>query len=199
MAFTRSVLVRAAPRLTSPAEDAELTILLAAWGIPISLALETCVVDPKPRDARGAVRQRARWFRGQAEILRRQPAPIAALLRRGPPGWALLASIFLQPKSVFIPLKAFLALASAASWSAGLGYGWLALAGILAGTLAIDFAGLAAGLWLSPHRRQVARALLAWPVFLAVWLASLGLSLVSRRGWQRVRPEPAAKPRRHEA
>jgi len=199
MAFTRSVLRRAALRLTSPAEDAELTILLAGWGVPISLALETCVVDPKPRDVRGAVSQRARWFRGQAEILRRQPASIGALLRRGPSGWALLASVFLQPKSVFVPLKAFLALASVASWNAGHGYGWLALAGILAGTLAIDFAGLAAGLWLSPHRRQVARALCAWPVFLAVWLASLGLTLVSRRGWHRVRPETAAKPRRHEA
>jgi cellulose synthase/poly-beta-1,6-N-acetylglucosamine synthase-like glycosyltransferase len=188
MAFTRSVLTRAAQSLRTPAEDAELTVLLAAAGVPITLALETSVIDPKPSDTRGAVRQRARWFRGQGQVLRRHPRSIVALLGQGPSGWALLTSIFLQPKSLFVPLKAGIALAAAAAWSYGLGSAWMIVAGLLSLALAVDLAGLAAGLALSPRRRQVARALIAWPAFLAVWVASVVLSLAARRGWERARP-----------
>ena len=188
MAFTRSALTPAAAKLTTSAEDAELTLLLAASGVPITLALEACVIDPKPRDTRGVVRQRARWFRGQAEILRRHPRTILALLGRGPAGWSLLTSIFLQPKSIFVPVKACLALAAFTAWSSGLGSGWLVPAALLAFALAVDAAGLTAGLILTPHRRQVAAALVAWPAFLAVWVASVALSLAARRGWERARP-----------
>jgi hypothetical protein len=57
--------------------------------------------------------------------------------------------------------------------------------------LAVDAAGMAAGLIVTPHRRQVAAALVAWPGFLAVWLASVAMSLAARRGWERARlPSP---------
>ena len=188
MAFARSALTRAAARLTTSAEDAELTVLLAASGVPITLALDARVVDPKPRDTRGAVRQRARWFRGQVEILRRHPRSILALLGRGPAGWSLLTSIFLQPKTLFVPLKACAALAAVAAWGYGLGSAWLVLLAFLLVALAVDVAGLAAGLILTPHRRHVAAALAAWPAFLGVWVAGVALSLASRGGWERARP-----------
>jgi cellulose synthase/poly-beta-1,6-N-acetylglucosamine synthase-like glycosyltransferase len=188
MAFARSVLTRAAALSATSAEDAELTVLLAAAGVPITLALEAYVIDPKPRDTRGAVRQRARWFRGQTEILRRQPRSILTLLRQGPPGWSLLASIFLQPKSLFVPVKGCLALGAFAAWSYGLGSVWLVPAALLSVALAVDLAGVAAGLIVTPHRRRVAAALVAWPAFLAVWVASVVLSLATHRGWERARP-----------
>jgi cellulose synthase/poly-beta-1,6-N-acetylglucosamine synthase-like glycosyltransferase len=188
MAFARSTLTAVASQLTTSAEDAELTLLLAASGVPITLALEASVIDPKPRDTRGAVRQRARWFRGQAELLRRHPHAILTLLSRGPSGWSLLTSIFLQPKTIFVPLKACLASAAFAAWGTGLGPAWLVPAALLSLTLAVDAAGVAAGLVLTPQRRQVAAALVAWPAFFAMWVASVALSLATRRGWERARP-----------
>jgi cellulose synthase/poly-beta-1,6-N-acetylglucosamine synthase-like glycosyltransferase len=195
MAFTRATLALAAHRLSTTAEDAELTILLAAAGVPITLAMETCVIDPKPRDAGGAMRQRARWFRGQSQILRHHWRSALALLGRGPSGWALLSSVFLQPKSVFVPIKVCVAAGALAAWAVGLGWAWAAVGGLMLMSLAIDLAGLIAGLVLTPQRACVIRALVVWPAFLAIWLSSLALTLASRGGWERARPAvPAGVP-----
>ncbi len=56
MGLTSSVLEELAPELRTAVEDAELSLLLAARGIPIRPIQEARVLDPKPRDRMAAAR-----------------------------------------------------------------------------------------------------------------------------------------------
>ena len=193
MAIRRAALETVAGRLRTAVEDVELTLLLAAAGRRLRLAPRAVVHDPKPGLSGPAARQRARWLRGLAEVPAAHPGAHARLVARGPAGWSLLSSVLLKPRSLFLPLKVALAAAGWALW-AGDGGAW-ALAGAVLFTAAagLEALGFLAGLRYTPRRGAVARALLAAPLYLVLWVRSAALALVTREGWLRARPsgEPA--------
>jgi cellulose synthase/poly-beta-1,6-N-acetylglucosamine synthase-like glycosyltransferase len=188
MVIQRRILDEICPHLHTLVEDVELTILTSEQGIPIHFAAETYVADPKPNDQDGAVRQRARWMRGQKQVLSSYLPQILRLLARGFPGWSLLSSVLLKPKTLIIPIKAML---TVSAWIAALTLGgvfWGILAGI--GTLELlkDAAVFLYGLRFVQDRRETIRALALAFVYLMMWLRSMVLSSSSGNVWLRVRP-----------
>jgi cellulose synthase/poly-beta-1,6-N-acetylglucosamine synthase-like glycosyltransferase len=197
MAMRRSLLETVAPSLKTVVEDAELTLLLTGAGRVSRWIAGARLRDPKPATARFAAQQRARWLRGQLDLLRAQPAAVAATLRRGLPGWSILSSVLLKPRAFVLPLAAALALGL---WSLVTGLPWLAAAALpltlwLAWNLAVM---LVAIVWTEDPQRTL-RALLAAPLYLLLWLASARLALQSNEPWLRARPvdvptRPAGEP-----
>jgi cellulose synthase/poly-beta-1,6-N-acetylglucosamine synthase-like glycosyltransferase len=190
MAFRRPVLEDICVSLHTLAEDLEMTLLLGARGVPITYAPETFVTDPKPENQAGAVRQRARWLKGQVQVFRDYPRQVLRLALRGAPGWSLLASLLLKPKTLLLPLATGLV---AAAWFAVVkwgGVGWLCLSSVGTIYLALEAAAFLYCLRFVPDRVETALALAASPVYFGMWLKSLALSLVSERTWLRTRPGP---------
>ena len=186
-AFRRWALELAAEKLQTSAEDLEMTLVLAAERVPITLAREASVIDPKPPDAGGAARQRARWLKGQVHVLRAYPRLVLRILMQGPPGWALLSSALLKPKSLMVPLKILLTLlACLAVDRLGVAALPLVFAGVL--WLALDVIGLLYGLRFVDDRSKTLLALLFSPAYLAMWLSSLAVAAFSRNQWLRTRP-----------
>lgn len=197
MALQRSLLETLAPSLRTVVEDAELTLLLAGAGRASRWIAGARLRDPKPATARFAAQQRARWLRGQVDLLRAQPGAVAATMRRGLPGWSILSSILLKPRAFVLPVAAALALGL---WSLTSGLPWLAAAALpLTMWLAWNLVTmLVASAWTA-HPHRTLRALLAAPLYLLLWLASARLALQSGEPWLRARPvdvptRPAGEP-----
>jgi len=188
MAFRRDLLDRYSRPLHTLVEDVELTILLGAAGVHIVQAGDTYVVDPKPVNPAGAMRQRARWLRGQFQVVQAYSRPIAALLARGLSGWSLLSSVLIKPKTLILPAKAALTGAACLASSLLGGPLWICLAGLGALSILIDGAVYLYGLRFVPDRAATLRALALAPLYLAMWLRSFALSRVSGNSWLRSRP-----------
>jgi cellulose synthase/poly-beta-1,6-N-acetylglucosamine synthase-like glycosyltransferase len=197
MALRRGLLEALAPSLRTVVEDAELTLVLAGAGRVSRWIAGARLRDPKPATARFAAQQRARWLRGQLDLLRAQPGAVVATVRRGLPGWSILSSVLLKPRAFVLPLAAALALGL---WSLTTGLPWLAAAALpltlwLAWNLAVM---LVATVW-TEHPYRTLRALFAAPLYLLLWLASARLALQSSEPWLRARPvdvptRPAGEP-----
>ena len=198
MAFRRDVLETVAPKLCTLTEDAELTVLLAAARIPIQFASETFIFDPKPTDQHGAIRQRSRWLRGQAQVLWSHPREVIQLLSQGPRGWSLVAGIVAKPKSFFVPLQLAILMGL---WSLPLHRFELALPWVLLPVLgglilATNILALAYVLLVSPDRQASLLSLLISPAYLLMWLRSLTTALVSKERWPRARRPSVERPTR---
>ncbi|OGO14832.1 MAG: hypothetical protein A2Z14_00130 [Chloroflexi bacterium RBG_16_48_8] len=188
MAFRRGILEQVCGSLSTFVEDVEMTLQLGAQGCPIHFAHETYVADPKPVDQNGVVRQRARWMRGQVQVLKAYFTQILRLLARGPAGWSLLSSVLLKPKTLLIPLKAALTFLA---WIGAIFEATPLLISIAAlGTLSllIDGGTFIYGLRFAPNRREAFFTLAIAPIYLVVWVKSLALSAVSGGVWHRARP-----------
>lgn len=177
MAFRCDLLAELAPLLHTYAEDLELDIILASRRARVEFVPEAVVFDPKPQQAAGASRQRARWFQGQLQVLGdyRQEF-FKALITGGPGAWFLLWLLMLRPKILFIGLRAMLLLA-------GLFYFplfWLALAG-----LAMDASYYLAGAAIVDNPRRYLLDLLSMPRYALMWFYSFGTALIRRRVWLR--------------
>ena len=181
MGLTRSVLEELAPELRTSVEDAELSLLLAARGIPIRPIQEARVLDPKPRDRMAAARQRGRWLRGQVRLIQEHSRLLLRLAVWRPNSWPLLASIFLKPKSLWIPLKAGLAMTA---WIAAASHPQAAIpAALVSAWLAWDFVCMAIGLACVPDKVGTLKALALSPLYLAVWAKGAALALASGEAW----------------
>lgn len=196
MAFRRSVLEKFSDRLHTVIEDVELTVLLGAAKVPITLVSETYVIDPRPEDEVGAVHQRARWLKGQFHVLLSYPYELLRLLTRGPSGWSLLGSVLLKPKTLIFPIKIALF-----SWAwlmaTRMGDGWLLLAFVSlfgAGAILFECAALLYGLSFVNDKRSTLYALVVSPVYLLLWLKSLFLALASKETWLRSRSASISQP-----
>jgi 1,2-diacylglycerol 3-beta-glucosyltransferase len=178
MAFRAEVLAELAPRLHTLAEDLELDVLLAARQAKVLFVPQATIYDPKPQQAAGASRQRARWLQGQLQVLRAYwREAVQALSQGGLGAWMLLILLLLRPKTVFHGLRlmllaAGLLLGPAGHWLAG-----LALSGLV-----LDALYYLGGVTLVDDRRLYLQDLLAAPRYVAMWLYSLALATV-RRGW----------------
>ena len=197
MAFPRRVLEDLAPGLRTSIEDAELTVLAAGRGLSSRWVRSARLLDPKPANARYAAQQRARWLRGQLQLLGAQPASLVATLQLGVPGWSILSSVLLKPRAFILPLGVAL---DVLLWSGAGAHPWLRLAAILLATwLAWNASVVLAAVTWTEHPARTLRALLASPLYVLLWLASAGLALRSSEPWPRARPvdvptRPAGEP-----
>jgi cellulose synthase/poly-beta-1,6-N-acetylglucosamine synthase-like glycosyltransferase len=196
MAFRRWVLEEAAEGLHTVVEDVELTVKTVAERIPIHFLHEAYVLDPKPTNENGAVRQRARWLQGQWQVLKSYKGEILRILLRGPAGWSVLGSVLLKPKTFVFPMKV---MSLVALWSVLKKFE--APPGIQIGLFSLGFGLLfAEGLAMLIAVRHVAdrkaalRALAIAPVCLFHWVRGLVLAIISRDGWLRSRPRSISSP-----
>lgn len=186
MAIRRAQLSALSSSLLTSVEDAELSVLLAARGTNPRPIQGARLLDGKPVTEVGAVRQRARWIKGQLDLLAKHPAEILMLLAAGPRGWSLLESILLRPKSVLLPAKLGIALVCGLCFQ-GSELGWPVA--ILAGCSAfIDLTAMGLAVAISNDRARSLATLAAAPRFVIVWMKSGWLALVSREAWLRGRP-----------
>jgi hypothetical protein len=138
------------------------------------------IFDPKPQQAAGASRQRARWLRGQMRVAwdyRREI--VVALIRGGLGAWFLLPLLMMRPKILFIGVRVLLLLISAFLPILF----WYAMTG-----LALDAIYYLAGAAMVDNPRRYLLDLLAAPRYAAIWVYSFGIAMIRRgqRGWLRV-------------
>jgi hypothetical protein len=178
MAFRAEVLAELAPRLHTLAEDLELDVLLAARQAKVLFVPQAKIYDPKPQQAAGASRQRARWLQGQLQVLRGYWREAWQALRQGGVGvWVLLWLLVLRPKTAFIGLRLLLLAGGCLLGPWGVWLAGLALLGLL-----LDVLYYLGGAGLVEDRNRYLRDLLAAPRYVVMWLYGLGLATV-RRGW----------------
>lgn len=189
MAFRRSTLEAIAGNLRTSVEDIELTILALRAGCRIQWIQSTCIFDPKPLNTGGAARQRARWLKGQIEILRRYWQDLLRLFIAGPGAMTLVASLLLKPRTLFLPLKCVAALLlTLTGIQAQGGWVWLMLpAGLLWLDVAFEILAFMVGLRYVDDPWRTVRALLWSPLYGLMWLRSAVLALFSREAWLRGR------------
>ncbi|MFN0111545.1 MAG: glycosyltransferase family 2 protein [Blastocatellia bacterium] len=177
MAFRSELLAELAPRLHTYAEDLELDVILASRRARVAFVSEATILDPKPQQAEGASRQRARWLQGQLQVLRDYQSEFTqALFVGGVGAWFLLLLLMLRPKILFIALRLVLLVI-------GLLYSplcWLALAG-----LAMDAIYYLAGVAIVENPRRYLLDLLSVPRYAVMWFFSFGTALLRRRVWLR--------------
>jgi cellulose synthase/poly-beta-1,6-N-acetylglucosamine synthase-like glycosyltransferase len=180
MIFQASLLAQLAPRLHTLAEDLELDSLLAAQSVRVRFSPAAKIIDPKPQQAAGASRQRARWLQGQLQVLRDYPAAIfQALTRGGLSACFLLWLLFLRPKMLLMAMRFAVLILALCFSSVGQG-----LALVMAFGLMLDAAYYLGGAAFVEEPWRYCRDLLAVPRYGAMWLYSFGLAAV-RRGWLR--------------
>lgn len=187
MAFRREILQHYASHLHTRAEDMELSLLLALGRVPVVFVPEAIIYDPKPAGMAAATRQRARWFQGQREVVRRYWRELLTVLVRGNLGErALLCSLLLRPRTLVVCAKATslvgcLWLGPVLPWWIR----WLLVAGASFAVMA-DLLYYAIGPSLLPDvaRRRV---LLRFPLYGLLWLRAVILSVVSATDWLSVR------------
>ena len=183
MIFQASLLAQLAPRLHTLAEDLELDSLLAAHSIRVRFSPAAKIIDPKPQQAAGASRQRARWLQGQLQVLRDYPAEIfQALTRGGLSAWFLLWLLFLRPKMLLMATRFAVLILALCLGATGKG-----LALVMALGLMLDAAYYLGGVVFVEEPLRYCRDLLAVPRYGAMWLCSFGLAAFrrGRDGWLR--------------
>jgi cellulose synthase/poly-beta-1,6-N-acetylglucosamine synthase-like glycosyltransferase len=178
MVFHAPLLAQLAPQLHTLAEDLELDSLLAAQGVRVHFIPQARIIDPKPPQAAGAARQRARWLQGQLQVLRDyRTAIVRALLHGGAGAWFLLWLLFLRPKMLLMALRAGVMLGA---WLIGArALAWVAATGLL-----LDVLYYLGGAAFVEEPARYCRDLLAMPRYAAMWMYGFGLATV-RRGWLR--------------
>jgi cellulose synthase/poly-beta-1,6-N-acetylglucosamine synthase-like glycosyltransferase len=198
MAMRRGLLESIAPGLMTSVEDAELTLQVASHGLSSRWVASARVRDPKPANARYAAQQRARWLRGQLQLLRAQPEALTATFRRGLPGWSVLSSVLLKPRAFVLPLGAGI---DALLWSLATAGPWLMVAAVpLTLWLAWNAAVVLAAVAWTEHPRRTLHALIISPAYVVLWVTSALLALRSSEPWLRARPaldmptRPAGEP-----
>jgi cellulose synthase/poly-beta-1,6-N-acetylglucosamine synthase-like glycosyltransferase len=190
MAFRPAVLREIVGGLRTQVEDVEMSLRLARKGVRVHFVPEAIIYDPKPPDAGRVSRQRARWLHGLAQVWAHYWRAILRLaFMGGPQAWSLLWALLVKPKALIFAAKACLfALACLLSLIVpGPALLLTLLAGLIGLSLAVDLAYYLAGLLLVQDRRLYARALVRAPLYLMVWLRSMGLMRFSEGRWLRAR------------
>ncbi|NIS81725.1 MAG: hypothetical protein GTO14_16305, partial [Anaerolineales bacterium] len=146
--------------------------------MPIAYMPDAVVLDPKPEDRAGAVRQRARWLKGQFHVIRSYPSHLLRLLVNGPKGWSLLASGLLKPRTLILPVK-IAAVVGLAVLAAGQGIGWwlwaaLAVIGIV--SIGLEVAAFLYALHQLEYPVSILAAIVAYPAYFLLWMKSLALT-----------------------
>jgi cellulose synthase/poly-beta-1,6-N-acetylglucosamine synthase-like glycosyltransferase len=194
MIFRRKTLEKYSAFLHTNVEDLELTLLIGEANVPIAYLPQIVVLDPKPQDPRGAMHQRARWLRGQFQVVRDYGAQILRLILRGPKGWSLLASALLKPRAFLIPLKIISVLFFLHMAFQGFGWLWVSMATFGCASVLIDLGTYLYGLRYTRFRWKTFVALAASPLYIYLWVQSTAMAFIHRQPWlssRRPIPNPA--------
>src|SRR6266849_1254396 len=186
MAFRREILQEFGILPHTRAEDMELSLLLCLYRVPVTFVPEAIVYDPKPTDVSAATKQRARWFQGHWAVMRQYWQDILTVLRKGNVGErALICSLLLRPRTLFIGVKATVLL-GCFFLTAGLSPGILLFVGTGASfALLADLIYYLIGSSLLTCRDN-RRALWRFALYLPIWLGAMVLSVFSTKRWLRV-------------
>jgi cellulose synthase/poly-beta-1,6-N-acetylglucosamine synthase-like glycosyltransferase len=190
MVFKRSVLETVSHRLHTLTEDVELSLLLSSRGIPISFVQETAVFDPKPCNETAAIHQRARWLKGQFQVLQSYPKEIGKLLLSGFPGWSLLGSVLLKPRSLMFIVKIVAATLSAilAGKYVEYAYFFLTISSVMILSIILHSVAILFSLRYLEKGGSAIKTLLSIPFFFLLWVRSFLLATVTNDLWLRSRP-----------
>jgi cellulose synthase/poly-beta-1,6-N-acetylglucosamine synthase-like glycosyltransferase len=190
MVIKRSILDRFHGSMKTSIEDAELTITLGSENIPIRYLKEAVVFDPKPAEKSAAINQRARWLKGQLQLVRSKPKVILKLISRGLPGWSLLLTVLGKPRSLFLPIKTGLFMGSIllAIATPSISALWIAIAMLLGIDIMLQFIALLFALRFVNDKVCALRAFVFLPYFLFLWVRSVALACSSKDPWLRARP-----------
>jgi len=190
MVFRRPVLEAILPHVHTKVEDVEMSLLLAAQGRRTRFLPNAFLADFDRAAPAGMARQRARWLQGQRQVWRYHRHLIARLLLSGRPGVvALVLGTLLKPKTLLLLLKAlWLIWAACAAWLSlwPPGWSWIIL-GLTSFTLGSDVLYYVLGLRKVDTPRRYAWSLIQAPAYVALWLWSLAISLVSAKPWMSTR------------
>lgn len=178
MVAGRSLLESALGRCATFVEDLELTLILAADGIPVR-RLAAGVSDPKPATVSGVVAQRARWLAGNLAALSARRREIFRLLRTLS-GATLVVSLFAKPRSLFFSGRLLLFAGLLALPSSPPARWFEAAVGLF---LLRDFALLVGGLFVVDRPAFYLPAVIASPVYPLLWIAGAVRSFFGRRRW----------------
>ena len=177
MVFKPELLFAVSKQVDSEVEDIVLNLLIAEKKVVVRSLSSVVVFDPKPGEIGAASRQRARWFRGQWDVLIRHRRTILKLMGYGLNGWSLLSLLFLKPRW----LKLFLMLV-----------GCLILIPyplpflIILGLVFLEIIMCGIGIFIIPEKRKYLHSLFYLPRFIWMWVNGILLSL-KPGPWQRVR------------
>ena len=189
MVFDRMVLKSMVGDLRTRVEDVEFSLLLADRDISIEFIQEAVLTDAKPPRVAAATRQRARWLQGQRQVWRAYHSLILHLLFDGRLEYvSLVFATMVKPKTLLLLLKA-LWLAAAVVMPAQLVALRWGVGGAAGLALLIDVTYYLLGLRLVENPIRYAKALALAPLYLLVWLGSLGVSWLSRSPWLRAAPD----------
>ena len=198
MLLRGDVFAAAVQRLCTRIEDVELTLFVAAAGHGITPLHAAQVLDPKPASSSDAARQRARWLRGQARVLRVHWRVVLAVAARGPGGWSLLGSVLAKPRSVLVAGKLLAALLLAGMAANAHTLASAVPAGLLLMWIVPVAIYLARGLRLSQMRGLALRLVFA-PLY-ALWWLPIAVLAARREGrWRsprRAAPDTTIAPLR---
>jgi len=190
MVFKRSVLEAVSHSLRTLTEDVELSLLLSSRGIPITFVQETAVFDPKPCNETAAINQRARWLKGQFQVIQSYPKEIGKLLLSGFPGWSLLGSVLFKPRSLVFVVKIAAAILSAilAGKSGESAYLFLTFSALMILSVFLHSVAILFSLRYLEKGGSAIKTLLAIPFFFLLWVRSFLLAVVTNEPWLRSRP-----------
>jgi len=190
MVFRRSVLEAVSHRLHTLTEDVELSLLFSSQGIPISFVQETEVFDPKPGNETAAINQRARWLKGQFQVLQSYPKEIGKLFLSGFPGWSLLGSVLFKPRSLVFVVKIAAAILSAiiAGKYGEYAYFFLTFSALMILSIFLHSIAILFSLRYLEKGGSAIKTLLAIPFFFLLWFRSFFLAVVTNEPWLRSRP-----------
>lgn len=197
MVFPLRILEQFSHQLKTHVEDIELSLLLTANRIRIESIPGAVILDPKPSQTQGAIHQRARWLRGQFDVVRRHHQDLLKLIMMGPAAWGILKATLWKPKALLLPIQMALVLLI---WALSLQVeSSLLLLGslfILNTMLIIDLCSLLYGIRFVENRRETVIALLASPLYILLWMHSFSLVMANRNDWLRsrfpARPSPVS-------
>ena len=179
MLITFEVLNTISEQLDTTVEDIALSLLLMAKGVQVKRIDQAVVYDPVPDNSDDALRQRARWFRGQWIAAWQYNREIAYAIIKGPGGWSLLSSLFLKPRWLFLTLSVIFALAF---------YRWIWISLFFWGQVLFGLIYLIVGLIILPERKTFFMSLFRLPNYIYMWVRSIGLSFRSTP-WLKARKE----------
>jgi len=187
MAFRREILQEFGILPHTRVEDMELSLLLCFYRVPVTFVPKAIVYDPKPTSLAAAARQRARWFQGHWQVVWEYWQEILSVLRKGNRGeQALLFSLLLRPRTLFIGVKATVLLGCfflAAKLSPGI---WLLVSTGTSVALLADLTYYLTGTALVTDSGGT-KALWRFAFYLPMWLGAIVLSVFSTKRWLSVR------------
>jgi cellulose synthase/poly-beta-1,6-N-acetylglucosamine synthase-like glycosyltransferase len=187
MAFRREILREFGILPHTRAEDMELSLLLCLYRVPVTFVPEAIVYDPKPTSVAAAATQRARWFQGHWQVVWEYWQEILSVFRKG--NWgeqALLFSLLLRPRALFIGVKATVLLGGfflAEKLSPGI---WLLVSTGASVALLADLTYYLTGAALVTDSGGT-KALWRCAFYLPMWLGAIVLSVFSTKRWLSVR------------